>query len=176
MTNAFLLLFTLTNMGKPDPVLEAQIKDGSFIDMSTTLSIVAIESAFRPKVMSRAGAVGLMQITPIAIKDVQHTFVNISTKKERLTDNEIKWLAHCAPAMTYTIDHMLDPAGNVLVGTCFYSSLLDHYMGDEYKAIAHYNGGTPAVKALERHKPWTETAKYLGKFDLYTYYIKGMGY
>lgn len=46
----------------------------------------------------------------------------------------------------------------------FMKTLLDQHGGDMNSALAYYNGGHKAVKALQAGVPWPETADYLTKF------------
>ncbi len=47
----------------------------------------------------------------------------------------------------------------------FLADVLKMHGGDVDRSLAYYNGGKPAVKALDAGKPWKETADYLRKFN-----------
>ena len=47
----------------------------------------------------------------------------------------------------------------------FLSDVLKMHGGDVNRSLAYYNGGKPAVKALDAGKPFKETAGYLAKFN-----------
>ena len=89
------------------------------IDPLLVTSIVAKESSFRSRVVSRAGAVGLMQLRPWVARDLA----------ER---NQLEWNG---------LDTLHDPSLNVRLGISYYKELVERFDGDEHKALAAYNRG-----------------------------------
>ena len=123
------------------------------VDENLTYAVIRTESGFREDVVSRAGAVGLMQLMP-------ETFAWLQEK----LDGEVK----------YTAEDLKDPAVNIRYGT-YYLSYLTGLYGDVETALAAYNAGTTNVdrwlsdseysddgKTL-KSIPYSETAKYVKK-------------
>jgi soluble lytic murein transglycosylase-like protein len=79
-----------------------------------------MESGFQPHVVSRAGALGVMQVTPATWEFVETVLLG-----ERV------------PRTT---------AGNVKVGILFLRHLLREFRGDERLALAAYYQGAKAVR------------------------------
>lgn len=73
-------------------------------------AVIRRESAFNPKALSRAGAVGLMQVMPFN-----------------------------APLLGVAAEDLADPARNILAGTRLLAVLLRHYQGDVISALVAYN-------------------------------------
>lgn len=101
------------------------------------------ESNNNPKAVSSKGAMGLMQITPIAIKEVERVYgIDLSTLDP------------------------FDPEQNEKVGSMYFAIMLDRYKGDEALALAAYNDGEGDVnKRLRKHKAtsWREIERYSPK-------------
>ncbi len=87
----------------------------SGVDPYLVAAIINVESKFRPGVVSRAGAVGLMQVKP-------------STAVVGL-------------GRDITADRLRDPATNIRVGTHYLASLMRRYGGNTQLALAAYNAG-----------------------------------
>jgi soluble lytic murein transglycosylase-like protein len=88
------------------------------LDPAFVLAVIRQESVFNPSVVSRAGAVGLMQIMP-------STGANLARELgER-----------------FSADTLYRPAANIRYGTFYLRKLLDQFGGNEVLAIASYNGG-----------------------------------
>jgi soluble lytic murein transglycosylase len=94
---------------------QAREKD---VDASLIAAVIYAESRFRDQT-SRAGARGLMQITPA-------------------TANEIERLSG---GTTFTPADLSDPELNIRYGTFYLRELLDLYDGNEVAALAAYNAG-----------------------------------
>ena len=75
-------------------------------------AVIRTESAFNPRAISRAGAIGLMQIMPFN-----------------------------APRLGFTEAELWDPAKNILAGTRLLAVLLKHYEGDLISVLVAYNAG-----------------------------------
>ncbi len=86
------------------------------IDPDLIKAIIATESSFNPNVVSSSGAKGLMQLKPIAAKDVGLEDANL-----------------------------FDPEQNIRVGSTYFSKLLERFGGDMDKALAAYRFGPTRV-------------------------------
>lgn len=113
-------------------------------------AIIYTESKFQANVVSKAGAVGLMQIMPSTFRDIQDKFGE-SLSDEKLTDPEI----------------------NIRYGTYYIGFLLNYY-NDLELAVTAYNAGIGNVnKWLSdpeyssngelTHIPFGETRAYTAK-------------
>jgi len=101
----------------PTPLLEPQA--GFTIDKSLVYAIVRQESRFNPLVVSRAGAVGLMQLMP-------------ESAARAAGDDKLK--TDPAP--------LFDPAFNLRVGQDYVTWLMERGVGhDLLRTVAAYNGG-----------------------------------
>lgn len=88
------------------------------LDPAFVLAVIRQESVFNSAVVSRAGAIGLMQIMPA-------TGAEIARKLgER-----------------FSPDTLIRPSANIRYGTFYLRRLLDQFKGNEVLAIASYNGG-----------------------------------
>ena len=113
------------------------------VDPALVKAIVHIESAFRRDAVSRAGAMGLMQLMPAtaAIYD--------------LTANQF------------------EPKKNLNAGITHFKYLMDRYKGDKTLSLAAYNAGESAVAKYSGIPPYEETQNYVVKvLKLYGKYRK----
>lgn len=120
-------------------------------------AMVFVESGYNPKVISRKGAMGLMQIMP----------------------NTGQWVAQELGEANYSEEDLLDPIKNLRVGTWYLAYLKRLYNGNEYLALASYNAGHGNVSQWVREGIWSgdsvkleqipfpETKKYLIKILLF---------
>lgn len=88
-------------------------------DPLLTTSIILSESSFRPKVVSHAGAIGLMQLRPTTARYIARR-------------NSIEWRGNIA---------LKDPAYNIKLGIAYFSYLEDLFEGDRHLALIAYNWG-----------------------------------
>jgi soluble lytic murein transglycosylase len=88
------------------------------LDPYLVAAVVRAESNFQPQAVSRAGAVGLMQVMPT-------TADWIAQRSD--------WQGSAEPRLT-------DPSDNVDLGAFYLAYLLDRF-GDEATALAAYNAG-----------------------------------
>ena len=86
-------------------------------------AVIKTESNFDPNARSSAGALGLMQMTPIALKDVD-------------PEEKIKF------------EDLTDPDLNIRCGTCYLSILYRAFDYNWHNAIAAYNGGWGRIGKL----------------------------
>ncbi|MFY9561781.1 MAG: transglycosylase SLT domain-containing protein [Terriglobales bacterium] len=121
------------------------------LDPYLVASLIRQESEFNPVAVSRANAVGLMQLLPVTGKRVA---------------KEIK-LKGYNPSQLYT------PAVNLQLGTRYFKSMVDKYGGQLEYALAAYNAGTDRVgdwleqghyrdaQEFVESIPFTETREYV---------------
>lgn len=83
------------------------------LKLSLVIAVIECESSGRPSVVSKAGAVGLMQIIPKWVKD-------------RMSN--------------LGVTDLYDPYSNILVGCDILSEHLNTYDGNVYAALMRYNG------------------------------------
>lgn len=95
------------------------------LDPALVYSVIKVESNFNPDAVSRAGAIGLMQITP-------DTFEWLQTKLK----SDAK----------YETQELLNPEINIRYGCKFLSILLEKY-GNERTALSAYNAGIGNVNS-----------------------------
>ncbi len=93
------------------------------IDPLMVASIVASESSFKSRIVSRAGAIGLMQLRPFVAREI--------ARREA-----IDWRG----AST-----LHDPELNVRLGILYYKELFERFDGDETMALTAYNYGPSRV-------------------------------
>jgi soluble lytic murein transglycosylase len=95
-----------------------QQSDEKGVDAALIAAVIYSESKFSDQT-SRAGARGLMQITPEAAQEI-----------ERLSGGT-----------TFELDDLSDPEINIRYGTFLLRELLERFGGDEAAALAAYNAG-----------------------------------
>ena len=121
------------------------------LDPYLVASLIRQESEFNPAAVSRANAVGLMQLLP---------------KTGKLVAHEAK-LSHYNPTQLYT------PTVNLQLGTRYFRSTVDHFGGSIEYALAAYNAGDDRVEEwlgqgnyrdpqeFVESIPFTETREYV---------------
>ncbi len=130
-------------------------RGGNKIDDSLTYAIIRQESAFDPKIISRAGARGLMQLMPDTARYV------------RQMDNR----------KVYSKYALLEPSVNISLGQSYLAYLHKKFNGNLTYMIASYNAGPGNVKkwiakmpAIAQDPvlfiesiPFSETRKYVSR-------------
>jgi soluble lytic murein transglycosylase len=101
------------------------------LDPYLVASLIRQESEFNPNAVSRANAVGLMQLLP---------------KTGKLVAREVK-------LKRYTASQLYTPAVNLQLGTRYFRGMVDKFGGFEY-ALAAYNAGS------DRVEDWLSQGKY----------------
>ncbi len=103
------------------------------VDPALVKAIVHIESAFRRDAVSRAGAMGLMQLMPAtaAIYDLK--------------------------------TNQFEPKKNLNAGIAHFKYLMNRYKGDKTLSLAAYNAGEGAVAKYNGIPPYEETQNYVVK-------------
>jgi soluble lytic murein transglycosylase len=121
------------------------------LDPYLVASLVRQESEFSPVAISRANAMGLMQLLPRVGKGVAH--------EERLQN--------------FSTDQLLQPGLNIQLGTRFFKHMVDHFNGQVEFALAAYNAGEERVEEWRsagnfqempefvESIPFTETREYV---------------
>ncbi len=120
------------------------------LDPYLVASLIRQESEFNPTAVSRAKAVGLMQLLPATGKSV--------AREEKIRH--------------YSSDNLLTPGVNVQLGTRYFRSMVDKFGAFEY-ALAAYNAGSDRVdtwlgygqyrdpQEFVESIPFTETREYV---------------
>jgi soluble lytic murein transglycosylase-like protein len=125
-TGAHPVVRTATAADYPTPTLEP--KSGFTLDKALVYAIVRQESRFNPLALSRAGAVGLMQLMPEAAA-------------RAAGDDKLK--SDMSP--------LLDPSFNLRVGQDYLTWLMERGVGyDLLRTVAAYNGGPGMLQKTSR--------------------------
>jgi soluble lytic murein transglycosylase len=126
------------------------------LDPALLAAVIYQESKFRPRVTSKSGAIGLMQLLPSTAKGIA---VHTGGSRFRIAD-------------LYT------PEINVRYGAWYLRHLIDKY-GDERTALAAYNAGQENVdrwRAAGSGIAFGETRHYVRRVEhLKTLYRRGYG-
>ncbi len=104
------------------------------IDPSLMLSIMFVESSYQRRVVSKAGACGLMQIIP------KYTG---RFRRDR---------------QPYTCEQLKTPHLNISLGIRIYSGLLKMTGGDENRALCYYNAGPRGCEKIYKRRRKTREA------------------
>jgi soluble lytic murein transglycosylase len=124
------------------------------LDPALIAAVIYTESHFRDQT-SRAGAKGLMQITP----------------------GTARYIAHLSGGTAFRLDDLGTPQVNISYGAYYLRYLVERYGGNEVLALAAYNGGEGNVDrwigeagANDRSLrvddiPFPETRAYVGKVE-----------
>jgi soluble lytic murein transglycosylase len=107
------------------------------LDPMLVAGLVRQESAFEPKAMSHAGAVGLMQVMPETAHKLARE-LNVRYARERLTD----------------------PGYNLQLGSRYLANLLQSF-GTPEAALAAYNAGEDHVMEWTMGRNYLETAEFV---------------
>jgi soluble lytic murein transglycosylase len=127
-----------------------KFSEANNLDPYLVASLIRQESEFNPNAVSRANAVGLMQLLPKVGKGV--------AKQQKLK--------------RFTTAQLFTPAINLQLGTHYFRGMVDQYGAFEY-ALAAYNAGTNRVddwRTIGKYRdpqefvesiPFTETREYV---------------
>lgn len=94
------------------------------VDPFLVAAVVRVESSYRPAVVSRRGAVGLMQLMPATARWIRSETGNTVASSTDLTD----------------------PAVNIKLGTWYLAYLMSTNHDNEILALAAYNSGPAVLK------------------------------
>jgi soluble lytic murein transglycosylase len=152
----FITLLFISNIGQascPDTILRVIYQSSIRIDtqfLSYFLPLIEVESGCNPEAVSPVGAIGLGQLTPIALLDIKQAI----EKKEF-----VKYADKCS---NLKFVQMVDPSFNVRASSCYVQLLLNRYSGSYMLALMAYNGGGLQVKRFKQgRKLVSETFNYL---------------
>ena len=109
------------------------------LDPYLVASLIRQESEFNPIAVSRANAVGLMQLLPRTGKQVAR---QVSMKRYN-------------PSQLYT------PAVNLELGTHYFRGMVDQFGGSFEHALAAYNAGTDRVEEWMGQGKYRDTAEFV---------------
>jgi soluble lytic murein transglycosylase len=115
------------------------------IDPALLAAVIETESKFNANARSRAGAVGLMQLTPSTAKGI----------------------AQYTGGTRFRVSDLTDPEINVRYGAWYLRHLLDKYK-DERLALAAYNAGEENVDRWQKaHEgiQFSETRDYIDRVE-----------
>jgi soluble lytic murein transglycosylase len=112
------------------------------LDPYLVLALSRQESLFNPKATSSSNARGLMQLIPSTARKM--------ASQQGMDTDQIR---------------LYDPSVNVQLGTAYLKNLFEMFHGDEFQAVAAYNGGENAVMKWLAKSPgpddeWVENIAY----------------
>lgn len=117
--------------GDTDAQWRVQVSDAIYdeamavgIDPLLVAAIVARESSFRNRVVSHAGAVGLMQLRPFVARDLAEK-------------SDLEWQGR---------ETLHSPELNVRLGASYYRELIQRFDGDALLALAAYHRGPTRLR------------------------------
>lgn len=115
------------------------------INPQVIVSVIQVESSFKPRALSSAGAYGLMQIMPATWRQVN--------KDSKVCEG--RHPGECTSECYYNGDF------NIHIGTNYLSQLLKKYQGNMILALAAYNAGPGIVDQHGGVPPYEETENYI---------------
>ncbi len=139
----------------------AKLCDDRDLPVNLMLALIRQESNFHPQIVSRAGAIGLMQLMP-------HTAMRVAAE---LGERH------------FQVEELFQPVTNMRLGTKYFKDLLVRYHNSIPHALAGYNAGEAAVdRWIKRRRnvdaeefvetiPFVETKNYVRR--ILTYYYSG---
>ena len=134
----------------PWPIIKLHSENNG-LEPYLILAMIRQESAFDPKIISRAGAMGLMQLMPSTAKMISR---KLRVKK-------------------FNKDMLFMPDINISLGTRYFGDLLKEFDGNLVLALASYNAGEKRVRKWFKEKyrkdievfieqiPYFETKNYV---------------
>lgn len=131
-------------------------------------AIIQVESGGNPNAVSPAGAIGLMQITPIVLKEFNNSGLNhLSYKSTCVWDNKIIPYEE-TNGLPILKQELFVTWINKSVGKWYLRRLKNHYLKDKYtieRMLAAYNGGITRLKKVnyDINKMPKETRQYVRK-------------
>ncbi len=119
-------------MAGPRPRAYAELVEAAArrhgVEPELLFAVMRVESVYNPRIISYAGAIGLMQIMP---------------RTGRL-------IAHSLGREDFTVDQLLEPEVNIDFAAWYLASLIRRFDGRLPLAIASYNGGPHNVRRWMR--------------------------
>lgn len=127
-------------------------------DPTFVLSIIHVESGFRPEVVSPVGAVGLMQLMPATARVIVRTQMVAKNYLGMASLKNIRRMSEEA-----LVKSLMDPMTNMALGVAYLAYLRDRYVGfHPFYLIAAYNVGPAKMDELISRKTFkpVSTKKY----------------
>jgi hypothetical protein len=121
----------------PPPPQQKPIVDSTFVDIIKP-AVIQVESTNRPDAVSKKGAVGLMQVTPIAVKDV---LIRGNNKKQHTPETLPTWLKKNNSGEY----DMKDAETNKWFGTQYLNMMYKQFKNPELALLA-YNLGPSSTQ------------------------------
>jgi soluble lytic murein transglycosylase len=133
-----------------EPEVERAAND-HVVDPFLTYSVMRTESRFRPDVVSRVGARGLMQLMPATAR----------------------WIGIVTPSAKREAQQFRAPGPNIWLGSWYLRNLVDRFGGNAVQVLGAYNAGPSAmdrwidrfgdlaVDEFAERVPYTETRNYI---------------
>ena len=109
------------------------------LDPFLVASLIRQESEFNPGSVSRANAIGLMQLLP----------------------GTGKLVARQASLKHYNASQLYTPTVNVELGTLYFRGMVDKFGGSIEYALAAYNAGSDRVEEWMGQGPYRDTAEFV---------------
>ena len=109
------------------------------LDPYLVASLIRQESEFNPLAVSRANAVGLMQLLP----------------------KTGKLVAHQEGVKRYTASQLFTPAMNLQLGTRYFRGMVDKFGGSFEHALAAYNAGSDRVEDWMGQGPYRDSPEFV---------------
>lgn len=111
------------------------------VDPYMIMAIIQIESKYKPNLVSKKGAVGLMQVMP----------------------DTAKWIIEQADFSTMAMEYLDEPNINIALGSWYVSYLNKEFAGNPYATIAAYNAGPGNVKKWMDQGIWDGKKETINK-------------
>jgi len=112
------------------------------MDPALIMAVIEVESKFKRKAVSKAGAIGLMQIMPKTAKSISR---ELNIKK-------------------YNKNSLYNPGINIRIGTYYLKKLLVEFNNDIDLSLGAYNAGMGNIKKWQKQKkeiPFEETRTFI---------------
>jgi len=109
------------------------------LDPYLVASLIRQESEFNPIAVSRANAVGLMQLLP----------------------RTGKLVAHQVDLKRYSASQLYTPTVNLQLGTHYFRGMVNQFGGSFEHALAAYNAGTDRVEEWMGQGKYRDTAEFV---------------
>jgi soluble lytic murein transglycosylase len=109
------------------------------LDPYLVAALIRQESEFNPAAVSRADAIGLMQLLPVTGRRMAH---------------ELK-------VRRYSVGMLVEPGINVQLGTRYFRQLVQKFDGNLELALAAYNAGADRVEEWRSSGTFRETAEFV---------------
>jgi soluble lytic murein transglycosylase len=99
------------------------------MDPLLVLALIKVESNFRPQVVSHAGAIGLMQVKPIVVREVEDDLPLSAADPKKL---------------------LFNPFANVQFGVHYLAELNTNFDNDWFYTLSAYNMGPTRIRKFQK--------------------------